>query len=447
MRLIVVIVALMVLGAGMAQAQPPPFIGDYDAELRTGEHVDCELMIERLTELGANTYMWLIWHSPNDWEDLHTFLPLAQEAGITVWVYLVPPSETAATHPQFPYLEPFRLDYKRWAEEIAKLSLEYDNLVGYVIDDFWGNVNPNWFTPESIEAMIDAGRAINPDIKFYPLMYYRQIGPRFAELLGPLVDGVVAAYPRDREMIERALPFLHDDYAIASHGVITYPWDAPSTAGEGGFLTQTARVTDAANASLTVSYRDDFAGPTEGYHFMQVRVGDEVAWEEDVAGADEGVAEIDLSELVAGREQVTIALGVFDRQGVGNFGVTAAFPEVAATGLELRPMDDEDAWQADARGQFSAVATPPLEGHGQFHLPLIVMPSGQRGEFEKRNQADATSERIAAKVAMVLELVREGKVAGMVTYCLDKSPGNPDFDAVKQVIGEYRAAREANGEQ
>ena len=41
MRLLAVIVALTALGTGMAHAQPPPFIGDYDAELRAGEHVDC----------------------------------------------------------------------------------------------------------------------------------------------------------------------------------------------------------------------------------------------------------------------------------------------------------------------------------------------------------------------------------------------------------------------
>ena len=166
MRVAALVVSCVLVASG-CRAQPP-FIGDYDAELRDGEHVDCELMVQRLQELGANTYMWLIWHSPNDWEDLHEFLPLAAEADITVWVYLVPPSETAATHPQFPYSEPFRLDYVRWAEEIAKLSLEHENLVGYVIDDFWGNVSPNWFTPESIRAMVDAGRAINPEIKFCP---------------------------------------------------------------------------------------------------------------------------------------------------------------------------------------------------------------------------------------------------------------------------------------
>jgi len=171
MKLLLLLGAVLLLG-GPGVAAQVPFLGDYDAELRDGEHVDIDLMVQRLTELGANTYMWLIWHSANDWDDLHEFLPLAEEAGITVWVYLVPHSESGFQNPNLPYSEPFKLDYVRWAEEIAKLSLEHENLVGYVIDDFWGNVTPDRFSPEYTREMVEAGKAINPELKFYPLMYY-----------------------------------------------------------------------------------------------------------------------------------------------------------------------------------------------------------------------------------------------------------------------------------
>jgi hypothetical protein len=364
---------------------------------------------------------------------------MADEAGISVWVYLVPPSETAATHSQFPYSEPFRLDYVRWAEEIAKLSLQHDNLVGYVIDDFWGNVNPRWFTPESIEEMVAAGRAINPDIKFYPLMYFRQIGARFARMLGPVVDGVVAAYPDDREAVIEALRYLNDDYTLAPHGTVTFPWDHPSRAGDRGFLTQTATVTDPENASLRFRFEDDFKGPTAGYHFMQLRVDDTVVWQEDVAGPDEGTAEVDLSDAVADRDQVTIALGIHDVKGVGNFGVSAAFTELEAEGLELKPIADEDAWTEDVRGDFVTALSPGVEGQGQFKLPLILMPSGSRGAYEKRNNEEATPERIAAKYEMCLDLVREGRIEGVVSYCLNKSPGSEDFEAVRDVIEQFHA--------
>ncbi len=435
MRAALLMLTLTLIAAGCC-AQTP-FVGDYDAELRDGEHVDCELMVERLQELGANTYMWLIWHSPNDWEDLHEFLPLAAEADITVWVYLVPPSETAATHEQFPYSEPFRLDYVRWAEEIARLSLEHDNLVGYVIDDFWGNVNPRWFTPESIRAMVDAGRAINPEIKFYPLMYFNQIGSRFIQMLGTVVDGVVAAYPRNPEAVERALTWLNGEFIVPPQGTVTHPWDTPSQAGDCGFLQQTVRVLDAEAAALTFSFSDDFDGPTAGYHMMQARVGDEVVWEEDVAGEDDGEVTLDLSEVVAGEDEVTLSLGLFDRTGVGNFGVTAIFSDLKAEGLEVADITAVDAWTESVRGSFVTAATPPWEPEEPIDLPLILMPSGSRSAYEKRNDDPGTAELIAAKYEMCLQFVREGRVQGVVSYCLDKTPGNEDFDAVAEIIAEF----------
>lgn len=177
-------------------------LGDYDKEPRIGDHVDTDRLVKRLSELGANTYMWLIWHNKNDWNDLKTFLPKANAAGISVWVYLVPPSETPMNNAAFNYSEPFKADYVSWAKEISSLSLENKNLVGYVIDDFWGNVVANRllltprFTPDNVKRMVQAGKQINPKIKFYPLMYFNQIdNKQFINVWEPIVDGVVAAYP------------------------------------------------------------------------------------------------------------------------------------------------------------------------------------------------------------------------------------------------------------
>ncbi|MGC9317164.1 MAG: hypothetical protein ACP5KN_03915 [Armatimonadota bacterium] len=434
-------VALTLAMAIPAMAQP--YIGDYDAELRDGEHVDVELMVERLQELGANTYMWLIWHSPNDWEDLHAFLPLAREAGITVWVYLVPPSETSAVHPErgFPYSEPFRLDYVRWAEEIARLSLEQESLVGYVIDDFWGNVNPQWFTPEYIQRMVEAGRAINPNLRFYALMYpsYGQIGPEFAQMMGPIIDGVVAAYPRDRAAILDALPYLNDSYHLPARCTVSYPGWTPSEAGDFGFAEQTARVTDPSKARLSFRYSDDFAGPTSGYHFMQLRVNGDVVWEQDVAGGDDGAVTLNLSRHARGRVKLQIAFGVADRRGVSQFGVTASFFDLHADGLRLQGFDSPDVWRTHRKGRFSIEMQPGYRGSGRFHLPVIVMPAGQRGEYEHRWGEEATAERIAARVRMGLQLVREGKAEGVVTYCLDKTPGSEDFEAVRAAFDAFHS--------
>jgi hypothetical protein len=444
MKLAFLLITLLLLAATSGMAADLPFLGDYDAELRDGEHVDLELMVERLTELGANTYMWLVWHSANDWDDLHDFLPLAREAGITVWVYLVPHSETTVQNPQWPYSEPFKLDYVKWAEEIARLSLAHENLVGYVIDDFWGNVTPERFSPEYTRQMVEAGRAINPDLKFYPLMYYNQFGLEFVEKLAPIIDGAVAAYPRDRSVIERALTFLNDDYTVPANATIVFPWGRPSQPGQHGFVTQTATVQDAEQASVTFRYHDDFPGATEGYHFMQLRAEDQVVWEQDAAGPDDGEATVDLSETVAGKQQVKLSFGVFEQKGVGQFGLRARFSDLKVGGLALEDASfaSPDAWQQEVEGDFTVEVSPGYAGEGKFHLPLIVMTAGSRGEYKHRWNEEATPERIAAKVRMALDLLAEGKIEGMVTYCLNKAERSEDFEAVAAAFEQFRAAHQ-----
>ena len=420
-------------------AATPVVLGDYDAELRLGEHVDARKMVQRLTELHANTYMWLLWHSPHDWEDLHTFLPLADQAGIEVWVYLVPHSETALQDPRWPYSEPFKVDYIRWAKEIAKLSLQHENLVGYVIDDFWGNVKPGRFAPEYTRRMVRAGKQINPRIKFYPLLYYPQIGLKFVNTILPLVDGVVAAYPNDRKEIERALSFLNDDYVIPPNVAITHPYDTRSHAGDFGVLARQVRVTDARHASITFHYEDDFRGPTAGYHIMQLRIDDRVPWEKDVAGRADGEARVDLSDTATTGQIIQLRFGVLDKKSVSNFGVRARFSGFKTTGLKTDDgggLENKNAWQSECRGAFTAAFEPEYVGQRKYHVPLIVMPSGSTSEYEQRFHEAGTPERIAGRVRVALDLATAQKVEGVVTYCLDKRQTSKTFDAVRD---EYRA--------
>lgn len=133
-----------------------PHSADYDRELRRPDgRVDTHGMAVRLKELGVTTYYWLVWHAPTGWDDLKLFLPEAREAGIQVWVYLVPPSDSPP-QPNCPYSEPFRLDYHRWAEEKARLSLEQTNLTGWVIDDFYAS--HQLFTPAYLRQMHAGGQ-------------------------------------------------------------------------------------------------------------------------------------------------------------------------------------------------------------------------------------------------------------------------------------------------
>jgi hypothetical protein len=204
-------------------------LATYNAPPRTADkRVDTTRLLAELADLGANTYNWLVWHQPTDWEDLQRFLPRARTQNLRVWVTLVPPSESPPK--QKSYSEPHRLDYERWAQEIARLSLAEPNLVAWSIDDFAHNLAV--YTPAKLRAMLDGARRLNPRLAFVPCVYFKQITPAFATRYGDLLDGVLFPYrnesvkanltdpgqvaaevARARQLFPPGLPVIIDVYA------------------------------------------------------------------------------------------------------------------------------------------------------------------------------------------------------------------------------------------
>ena len=165
--------------------------GTYDAEPRKPDgRVDVDRLVNELVAIKANTYNFLVWRAANDWEDFKLFLPKAREHNIKVWITLCPPSESPPRTKKFS--EPFRLDYIRWAEEIATLSLQEPNLVAWSLDDF--AYNSKTFTPEYMTEMIGHARKINPRLAFVPCLYYHQVTPGLGAKYGPYVDGILFPY-------------------------------------------------------------------------------------------------------------------------------------------------------------------------------------------------------------------------------------------------------------
>src|SRR5207248_3113662 len=101
------------------------------------------------------------------------FTDAAAKIGITVWAYIIPWTETPIKKKDsWGYSEPFRMDYKTWATEVAKMSLTHPNVAGLIIDDFYINTLANefWdtemhitrFSPQYIRDMVAGAKAINP---------------------------------------------------------------------------------------------------------------------------------------------------------------------------------------------------------------------------------------------------------------------------------------------
>ncbi len=440
----------LVLSIGMAsqaQVSPPPTRGffqqhlaDYDAELRRADgRVDSDAMVARLKDLGVTAYYWLIWHAPTDWDDLKLFLPRAAQAGIDVWVYLVPPSESPPKYGS-QYSEPFRLDYQRWAEEIARLSLQHTNLTAWVIDDFYAN--HAFFTPAYLREMQARAKRINPRLAFLPLMYFNETTAKFAEDYREVIDGVVVAYLQDREEIERTWAVLNDA-DVAAPSELAFPGNTPSQAGDFVMASQSAKVMPADRYTFSFRERDDFTGPTVGYHFKQLLVDGVVVWEQDVAGGSAGWRKVvaDVTEQVRGKTTVAVAFRLLDKKGVSNFGVHWRLSELNAENLQLTADLAEPAkWKMDRQGAFEAgFGGAVKEGGRRFHIPFISMTAGDIREFGERHGDPATPERVAAQLRLSLQAWREGKCDGVVTYCLDKRPQSPTFPPAQKLFHEFRS--------
>lgn len=171
-------------------------LGTYNSlpRMQNGE-ADIFKLIKELKDLNANTYNWLIWKNANDWEDLKRFLPIAKNSNIKVWVTLVPPSESK---PKAQWnSEPYGTDYVKWAQEIAKLSLQYPNLTTLSIDDFAHNLS--FYTPQYVKEMVESMKEINPNLCFVPCVYYKQLTLDFAKNYEPYFDGILFPYRAESE--------------------------------------------------------------------------------------------------------------------------------------------------------------------------------------------------------------------------------------------------------
>jgi hypothetical protein len=159
--------------------------------------IDAGKLIAQLKDIHANTYHWLAWGKHADFAAFKKFLPMAAQANIRVWITLVPPSES----PPFArdYSEPYRLDYEKWAIEIARLSVQEPALMAWSIDDFVHNLH--FFTKEYMHKIVTQVKAINPGLAFIPCAYYEQVTPRFVTDYGAFMDGILFPYRNESVFI------------------------------------------------------------------------------------------------------------------------------------------------------------------------------------------------------------------------------------------------------
>ena len=410
----------------------------YDAELRLGNgRVDIDGTLARLRQLGATTYYWFIGAAATDWDDLQLFLPKAADAGIEVWAYILPPQESPPSQVGSTFSEPYRLDFPRWAQEIARLSLRHPNLTAWVIDDFY--LDHAFFTPAYVRSLQSKAKAINPHLAFVPIMYPTEVLRKNVEPYRDTLDGVIVAYLLDRADIERARSVLNGDGPTP--GEIRFPDDTASHAGDYAMISQSAAVDAGKPAVVRFRERDNYTGPTAGYHMKQLLVDGHVVWEKDVAGGDADWHDlsVDISGQVQGKTKVTLAFRMLDKQPVGNFGVVWRLADLHADGLRLdADLSQVQKWQVAVQGDFEAGFGPaPAASQEHRRLPMISMVAAQKLEFQGRHGAPATADRIAQMLRVSLQAWQAGQCDGVVTYRLDLGPQSDVFRPVEKLFREF----------
>jgi hypothetical protein len=148
---------------------------------RTDHSLDVPATIRLLRANHFTCYVQPIEEAaPMSYDDFSRLLPAAQEAGIEIWAVLIPQHEGASL--------PYRHDFVRWMEELARTSLKYPCLRGVNIDDTDVGGNEKIFTHEYFAQIYGAKRKINPTLLFVPTIY--DLDPEEADLLAGVVDGV-----------------------------------------------------------------------------------------------------------------------------------------------------------------------------------------------------------------------------------------------------------------
>ena len=141
-------------------------LADYNMEIREQtprgdgiRHVDTPATIAKLRMTAITTYFWSF-RCLHDKDSLEReFIAAADRVGIDVWV-LVPPSECCSA---------LRSRLRSLGRGDARLSRRHRNLK---VGDGRLLVQPQDIHPDYTRTLRNAARQINPDLRFFPVLYH-----------------------------------------------------------------------------------------------------------------------------------------------------------------------------------------------------------------------------------------------------------------------------------
>lgn len=152
--------------------------------------VDLEKTLQAVRLAGVDTYSFLIWQGPNDLEDFKELLPLARQAGINMWASIVPPTWGGNSLP-------YKGDWRRWAEEMAKLAAMHSNLTALYIHDIEQGNNFKYLHGTRLADM----RSVLNEAGISLIGGIYDVVPKYVTEMGNSLDGIVLCYTNTRQLL------------------------------------------------------------------------------------------------------------------------------------------------------------------------------------------------------------------------------------------------------
>lgn len=148
-----------------------------------GSHpLDVNATVKYLRGNGFDCYVLSISGVPPfSFNDLKRLLPALHGTGISVWAQLRSPTATLV---QLPY----KTDYVKWMDVLARLSRRYPALRGVNIDDYFIGANAQTFTRAHTCSLYQTAKVVNPNFLFVPTIY--KVNKDVVNQLSGCVDGV-----------------------------------------------------------------------------------------------------------------------------------------------------------------------------------------------------------------------------------------------------------------
>ncbi|MDR6864139.1 hypothetical protein [Phycicoccus sp. 3266] len=416
--------------------------GSYAAAIHAPDGtIDVEQTVRRLSAVGANHYYYLIWDrrhpgesqpskdiSSTEWTQLPAFAERAAKAGISITVYLVPPSESSSTT-----YRPFGWDYQKWFSAVGQVAQAHPNIKAIALDDFASNTvlrihdaNHQPFRPDDVTGMVRAARSHAPWLRFYAVMYSQDLVSPTAVLPAyrNVIDGVILAFAGPKQYLHAVQNTTDSSGALREARRARQLTQCQSSAEclqvafpdarfrmrlpQAVSLERSVRIERGTTSVLRFSALDDRSSPSVASYSLSVTIDGHQAPVQRTQGAD-GWTNYTAQVVAQSSGSAKLRLTVDARVGSRGFGLSLDDVEFRAgsTSATLQP----NGWDVSASGGGRASLVRKLD----LVFLVYCAPFGREAGIA----GAADSQYVASVLDQVRPLIDEGAIDGVVAYRLN----------------------------